>query len=151
MKNRRASLLPENPPNWIQHQLTHKKVGYLPQVLQICVYEYRLKRVDSESALFAHFCFMNTTSAQHTVDTNLKFLLLVVSSFEREIWSFQMKYRYLPVYTGTGIRQDRKQQVYLSVRKQFSRKLLKGIVARDFQHLGFFINQEKHLGPCFIS
>ncbi len=50
--------------HWIQASRLVKKVGYLPQTVKNCVYEYHLKRVDSEPTLFAHFRFMNTSSGQ---------------------------------------------------------------------------------------
>ncbi len=48
--------------HWIQASRLVKKVGYLPQTVKNCVYEYHLKRVDSEPTLFAHFRLMNTSS-----------------------------------------------------------------------------------------
>jgi hypothetical protein len=48
--------------HWIQASRLVKKVGYLPQTVKNCVYEYHLKRVNSEPTLFAHFRFMNTSS-----------------------------------------------------------------------------------------
>jgi hypothetical protein len=60
-KNRRASLLLENPPTWMQRKQvnSYKKFGYLLHTFQICVYDYRPKGVDS---FHTFSLFMNTSS-----------------------------------------------------------------------------------------
>ncbi len=65
--------------HWIQASRLIKKVRYLPQTVINCVYEYHLKRVDSELTLFAHFRFMNTSSGdtQEMRQKGLQFYLII--------------------------------------------------------------------------